>query len=128
MDTTVAFFFFFFFFLFKINLQNQKRKMKFCTNTTKSVSTHTVKYILPLYRQREKFWIRELDTAAPYGCNDKTVSVGNLTSPRCSSVNVMKLFGSSQRRKRSHGIGTTIVLIFMLMLHLTLSFHMYSSH
>ena len=57
----------------------------------------------PLRRQREEFWIRELGTAAPYGCNDKIDSVGNLTSPRCSSVNVMRLFGSSQRRKRSHG-------------------------
>ena len=40
--------------------------------------------------------------AAPYGCNDKIDSVGNLTSPRCSSVNVRRLFGSSQT-KRSHG-------------------------
>ena len=46
-------------------------------------------------------WFGELGTAAPYGCNDKIDSVGNLTSPRCSSVNVMRLFGSSQRRKRS---------------------------
>ena len=57
----------------------------------------------PLRRQGEEFWIRELGTAAPYGCNDKIDSVGNLTSRRCSSVNVMRLFGSSQRRKRSHG-------------------------
>ena len=26
-----------------------------------------------------------------------------MVCPRCSSVNVMRLFGSSQRRKRSHG-------------------------
>ena len=57
----------------------------------------------PLRRQCEEFWIRELGTAAPYDCNDKIDSVGNLTSPRCSSINVMRLFGSSQRRKRSHG-------------------------
>ena len=38
----------------------------------------------PLRRQREEFWIRELGTAAPYGCNDKIYSVGNLTSLRCS--------------------------------------------
>ena len=56
-----------------------------------------------LCRQREEFWIRELGTATPYSCNDKIDSVGNLTSPRCSSVNSMRLFGSSQRRKRSHG-------------------------
>ena len=76
----------------------------------------------PLRRQREEFWIRELGTAAPYGCNDKIDSVGNLTSPRSSSVNVMRLFG------RVMDIGTTIVLIFMLMSHLTVFFHMYSSH
>ena len=57
----------------------------------------------PLRRQREEFWIRELGTAAPHGCNDKIDSVENLTSSRCSSVNVMRLFCSSQRRKRSHG-------------------------
>ena len=38
-----------------------------------------------------------------FGCSDKIDSVGNLTSPRCSSVNVMRFFGSSQRRKISHG-------------------------
>ena len=57
----------------------------------------------PLCRQREEFWVRELGTAPPYGCNDNIYSVGNLTSPRCSSINVIRLFGSSQRRKRSHG-------------------------
>ena len=57
----------------------------------------------PLRSLREEFWIRELGTAAPYGCNDKKDSVGNLTSPRCSSVNVMRLFGSSQRRTRNRG-------------------------
>ena len=57
----------------------------------------------PLRRLGEGFWIRELGTAAPYGCNDKIDSVENLTSPRCSSFNVMGLFGSSQRRKRNHG-------------------------
>ena len=35
---------------------------------------------------------RELGTAVPYGCNDRIDSVGNLTSPACSSVNVMNLF------------------------------------
>ena len=54
-------------------------------------------------RQREEHWIRELGTAVPYGCNDRIDSVGNLTSPACSSVNVMNLFNYSSRRKRSHG-------------------------
>ena len=38
----------------------------------------------PLRRQPEEFWVRKLGTAAPYGCSDKTDSVGNLTSPKCS--------------------------------------------
>ena len=72
-------------------------------NTRKNIPpTNNPSLSTPLRRQREAFWIRELGTAAPYGCNDKIVSVGNLTSPRCSSVNVMSLFGSSQRRKGSH--------------------------
>ena len=57
----------------------------------------------PLRRQKEENWIRTLGTAIPYGCNDKIDSVGILSSPRCSDVNVMKLFPIHQRRKRSHG-------------------------
>ena len=53
-----------------------------------------------LRRQREEFWIRELGTAAPYGCNGKKRFC---RESRCSSVNVMRLFGNSQRQKRSHG-------------------------
>ncbi len=34
---------------------------------------------------REDFWIRELGTAIPYGCNDKIDGVGILSRPRCSS-------------------------------------------
>ena len=81
----------------------------------------------PLRRQREEFLIRKLGTAAPYDCNDKIDSVGKLTSSGCSSVNVMRLFGSSQRRKRSHGYRHYKRPNFLLS-HLTLSFHMYSSH
>ena len=83
----------------------------------------------PLRRQREDFWIIELGTAAPYGCNDKIDSVGNLSSPRCSSR--LMWWGSLAALKDVKEvmyIGTTIVLIFMLKPHLTLSFHMYSSH
>ena len=54
-------------------------------------------------RQREEYWIRKLGTAFPYGCNDKIDSIGNLTSPKCSSVNVLGLFNKTSRRKRSHG-------------------------
>ena len=52
-------------------------------------------------RERKEFWIKELGTASPYGCNDNVSSVGNLTSPSCSNVNVMNLFPSFKRRRRS---------------------------
>ena len=39
----------------------------------------------------------------PYGCNDKIDSIGNLSSPKCSDVNVMRIFNESTRRKRGHG-------------------------
>ena len=57
----------------------------------------------PFRRQRELHWIRQLGTAMPYGCNDNIKDIGNLSSPRCSDVNVMGLFDSPVRRKRSHG-------------------------
>ena len=45
----------------------------------------------------------KLGTAFPYGCNDNIGSIGNITSPQCSNVNVMGLFTNTPRRKRSHG-------------------------
>ena len=42
-----------------------------------------------LRRQREDYWIRELGTVTPYGCNDKVDGIGILSSPTCRSVNVM---------------------------------------
>ena len=54
-------------------------------------------------RELEEFWIKELGTASPYGCNDNVSSVGNLSSPSCSNINVMNLFPSFKRRPRSHG-------------------------
>ena len=57
----------------------------------------------PLRRQYEDYWIRELETATPYGCNDKIDGIGILSSPTCRSVNVMDIFNSAPRRKRSHG-------------------------
>lgn len=57
----------------------------------------------PYRLQREDFWIRELGTAIPYGCNDKIDGVGILSSPRCSTVNTLQLFNTSARRNRSHG-------------------------
>ncbi|KAK3104459.1 hypothetical protein FSP39_002438 [Pinctada imbricata] len=40
----------------------------------------------PLRRNREEFWIKNLNTAAPYGCNDNISTIGNLTSPGCQSL------------------------------------------
>ena len=39
----------------------------------------------------------------PYGCNDNIKGVGNLSSPACSDINVMSLFNTNERTKRSHG-------------------------
>ena len=56
----------------------------------------------PFRRKREEHWIRQLGTAAPYGCNDHIDSIGNLTSHGCQSVNVLNLFDRTSRRHRSH--------------------------
>jgi hypothetical protein len=48
-------------------------------------------------------WIKELGTAMPYGCNDNIKAVGNLWNPGCSEINVMSLFNTIPRTKRSHG-------------------------
>ena len=52
---------------------------------------------------RELYWIKELGTAAPYGCNDQIKEVGTLNSPSCKDTNVLGIFNKQQRRKRSHG-------------------------
>jgi hypothetical protein len=39
----------------------------------------------------------------PYCCNDKFDSIGNISSPGCSHVNVMNIFDNTPRRKWSHG-------------------------
>ena len=57
----------------------------------------------PYRIQREEHWIRQLGTAMPYGCNDNIKSVGNLSSPACSSVNMMDLFKPSPYRNHIHG-------------------------
>lgn len=53
--------------------------------------------------QRKNFWIRELETAIPYGCNDTNDDVGILSSPKCITVDTLQLSNTSSRRKRSHG-------------------------
>ena len=71
------------------------------------------------HREQEEFWIKELGTASPYGCSDNVSSVGNLTSPSCSNINVMNLFPSFQRSRcgradsvlDSHPTGATMFTI-----------------
>ena len=65
--------------------------------------TNNLNLATPLRRQKEDYWIRELRTATSYGCNDKIDGTGILSSPTCISVNVMDIFNSAPRRKRSHG-------------------------
>jgi hypothetical protein len=43
------------------------------------------------------------DLSFPYGYNDNIGSIGHITSPQCSNLNVMGLFNNTPRRKRSHG-------------------------
>ena len=58
---------------------------------------------VPFRRKREEHRIRQLGTAAPYGCNDHIDNIGNLTSPGCQSVNVLNLFDRTSWIHRSHG-------------------------
>ena len=54
---------------------------------------HTNSPILstPYRTDRELFWIKELGTTMPYGCNDNIKGVGNLSSHGCNEINVMSL-------------------------------------
>ena len=54
-------------------------------------------------RLRELHLIKELCTAAPYGCNDQVKGVSILSSPSCEHTDVLGIFNKQQRRKRSHG-------------------------
>jgi hypothetical protein len=65
--------------------------------------TNNPNLTIPLREQKEDHWIRELGTATPYGCNDKIDGICSLSSPTCRSVNVMYIFNSAPRSKRSHG-------------------------
>jgi hypothetical protein len=55
------------------------------------------------FTEKENYWMRELGTATPYGCNDKINGIGILSSATCISVNVMDIFNFTSRRRRSHG-------------------------
>ena len=57
----------------------------------------------PFRRQNEDYWMRELGTATPYGCNDKIDGISISSSPTCRPMNVMDICNSAPLRKRSHG-------------------------
>ena len=43
-------------------------------------------------RLRELHWIKELGTAASYGCNDQVKGVGALSSPLCKRTDALGIF------------------------------------
>ena len=75
-----------------------------CLNVSYATDrTNNPNLATPLRKQREDYWIPDLGTATPYACIDKSDSICILSSPTCISVNVMGIFKSAPRRKRSHG-------------------------
>ena len=74
---------------------------------------HTNSPILstPYRTDRELFWIKEVGPAMPYGCNDNIKGVGNLSSPGCNEINVMSLFNTIPRTKRSQVIKEFSILM-----------------
>ena len=67
---------------------------------TEKIYHHTKrpKLSTPYRTDRELFWIKELGTAMPYGCNDNSKGVGNLSSPGCNEINA-----TFPRTKHRHG-------------------------
>jgi len=57
--------------------------------------TNSPQLSIPHRRKHEEYWIRVL--------LPRMDSIGNFSSPGSNSVNVMRLFPASSRRKRSHG-------------------------
>lgn len=53
----------------------------------------------PFRKDRKTMCIRELDIVMPYGCNDNTQGLWNVSSSACSNVNVMSLFNSNLNRR-----------------------------
>ena len=47
-------------------------------------------------RLRELHWVKELGTAAPYGCTDQIKGVDTLGSPSCKHTNVLGIFNKQQ--------------------------------
>ena len=51
-------------------------------------------------RLRELHWIKELGTAAPYGCNDQIKGAGTLSSPLCKHTNVLGILKKTMTKEK----------------------------
>jgi hypothetical protein len=61
-------------FIFQVVMQKFESSRRFTI-------IQTVLYLVHLTVPIELFWIKELGTAMPYGCNNNIKGVGNLSSP-----------------------------------------------
>jgi hypothetical protein len=68
-----------------------------------SSNIYTIFLATTLRKQKEHYWILEVECEISYGRNDKIDGIGVSSSPPCRSVNVMHIFNSTHRRERSHG-------------------------
>ena len=58
-------------------------------------------------RLRELHWIKELGTAAPYGCNDQIKGVGTLSSPSCKHTMSWAFLTNNNDEREAMDIGIT---------------------
>ena len=52
----------------------------------------------------EPNWIKRLQTPYPLGLNDQIYQQGNISSVRCSHINVFSLKPDVRKKRRSHGV------------------------
>ena len=77
---------------------------------------------------KENYWIWELGITIPYCCNDKIDDIGILSSTTCRSVNVMDIFNSAHRHRRSHGHHRIMHPLYSMMLHKMTFYHLNYFH
>ena len=58
-------------------------------------------------RLGELYWIKELGTAAPYGCNDQIKGIGTLSSPSCNDTNVLGILTNNNDEREAMDIDIT---------------------
>jgi len=68
-----------------------------------SLKIYTIVLATTLRKQKEDYWILELGSETPYGCNVIIDGISILSSPTCRSANAMYIYNSTHRRERSHG-------------------------